>query len=79
MVAYLDEGAWEIADQIVDKMERGKMHGKAIPTTFTFRFLSGCKTSGEKKERLLEYMRHNELEASRKHKKGHFIQNQRFF
>ena len=72
MVAYLDEGAWEIADQIVDKMERGKMHGKAIPTTFTFRFLSGCKTSGEKKERLLEYMRHNELEASRKHKKRAF-------
>ena len=43
MVAYLDKGAWEIADQIVDKMERGKMHGKVIPTTLTFRVFSGCR------------------------------------
>ena len=73
LVAYLDEGAWEIASQIVDKMERGKMHDKAIPTSLTFRFLSGCKTSVEKRSAYWSTCVITNWKHAESTRKGHFM------
>ena len=63
MVANLDKASWEIADKIVEKMDQGRIHAKRKPTSFTFRFLHGCKSAEEKKERLLVYLRENSTDV----------------
>ena len=85
MVAYLDKDSWEIADKIVEKMDQGRIHGKRIPTTFTFRFLHGCKSAAEKKERLLAYLHQNSTDGYKLAKKrsvhpqvGNWAANYRF-
>lgn len=69
MIAYLDDDCWELADKIVEKMDQGRIHGKRTPTTFTFRFLHGCVSATEKKERLRAYLQENSTDGYKLPKK----------